>query len=383
MHSALPQVNSDIKDRGGSRWRGNIKKVKVGKGVGTVVGVIISIYMLFNLVDGISNWWGPKVYHKGGIWNGAETLEISTSKYIYPDFGKISEYRRSQYVTTKDGRTVNSVKHSTVYSNGNDNPEVVLVVGVDDSFPQEYLEAVVEDRKAYAQKHGYGLYVRYLKDFATLSDGGASYNFDFSKALLMREAAFAFKNAKWLWWLDQDAIIMNHDYDISQELLEPNTLNGKMLRDTPLIPPNGVIHTYKRVPAEQIKFIIAQNDRGVSASSFILRNDKIYGNIFLNYWCDPLHRSYPGFVAQGPFGRLEASLTHMVQWHPAILSRMAVVPHKYLGSREQDGDVLKGQSFQKDHFVLLVRHTNEGQAPTPSDIAAKWNKAKKDRDGGE
>ncbi|KAA8911942.1 hypothetical protein TRICI_003628 [Trichomonascus ciferrii] len=378
MHSALPQVNSELaKGKGrGDGWRSSKRARTTGKGVGGVVGVAALIWLLYVL----GGWvWGERVYYRGGVWNGAETIEVSSSPIIVPAISQIAEYRTSQYVTAKDGRTVSSPRHSVVYGGG-ESPELVLVMGIDDSFPPEYLEAVIADRKAYAERHGYGLYVRYLKDFATLSPQGDSYNFDFSKVMLLREAAFAFKHAKWLWWLDQDAIIMNHAYSVARELLDPAQLNDKMLRDAPVIPPESIIHTYKRVPAGQIKFVLTQNDRGVSAASFLLRNDQMYGNVFLNYWCDPLHRSYPGFVAQGPFGRLEASLTHMVQWHPAILSRMAVVPHKYLGARLEDGNVLKGQKYENGDFVLLVRPPNEEQAPPSNQIADEWNKQKAKRD---
>lgn len=323
-------------------------------------------------------WNTAKADYAGQVRSGAEIVSIVDSPYIYPDLTRLSEYRTLQCVTLADGRMVLSKKHSFVYQPqpGAASPSTVMVVGLDsDKSNQTYLEEVLKDRLSYASKHGYGLYARYLKDFANEIEEQS--NIQFAKVSLMREAMFAFKDAKWLWWLDQDAVIMMPSYDIEKELLDPMRLNNIMLRDVPIMPPECVVHTYKRVPGDQIRFIATQNDRGISTASFIVSNDPYFGQVLFDYWMDPLHRSYAGFRDFGGHnGYVDASLTHMVQWHPAFLSRMAVVPHSILGTPPEHGIELKGQGYQWPGFIYLLHSANGVNSLDGQELADRWANAK-------
>lgn len=428
MHSALPQVNTDLNGKysNGSihnhhrtRFSRSWVSMIFGKSrdsmdeirkiiVAGVVLIVVLYLLVFRGDDNINvnnynygrggalivggggkpsgwfSWFHNHDYYTGKVRTGAETMELSNSPYIYPDVSRLSEYRTSQLVTLTDGTVVNSRMHSIIYNpDDGSHPRVVMVTGLNsDEYSKEYLEMVINDRLQYAKQHGFGLYIRYIKDFVTelptdtasAEDKAAAMSF--AKVSLMREAMFAFDKSQWMWWLDQDAVIMKHDFDLEQELLDANNFDNYMIRDAPIIPPESIIHTYKRVGADQIKFIITQNDRGLSTASFLVTNDELYGRMLMGYWADPLHRTYSGFQSHvGPDGQLEASLTHMVQWHPAILSKMAVVSHQILGARPDEGKVLAGQKYEEGGFVYLVRSTNEAKFPGFDAINVEWKNA--------
>ena len=88
----------------------------------------------------------------------------------------------------------------------------------------------------------------YFNDFNALKDKERS---KWVRVFCMKAAMFAFPNAKWFWYLDQDALIMNMKTNVDDYLLETNSLSSVMLKDQPLIPPNGLIKTYKMLKLKQ------------------------------------------------------------------------------------------------------------------------------------
>lgn len=123
----------------------------------------------------------------------------------------------------------------------------------------------------------------------------------------------------------QNAIIMNPNVNIRTEVLEPKKLTNVVLRDIPVVPPDSVIRTYKHVPADRMKFIITQDHDGFQPGSFILKNS-LYADFVLDAWADSLYRKYS-------FAKDEKSaLDHLTQWHPTVLSKLAVVPQRLLSS---------------------------------------------------
>ncbi|ANB15913.1 Mnn11p [Sugiyamaella lignohabitans] len=393
MHSALPQSTLDgrfharkpsIFGSHGLPVLFGYLRSPVARSIGVILGFFFTAYLLIFAAGGpgVSSY---KTYVRK-MSNGAETVMYSTSPYITPDITRLAEYRTSQYVTLADGKIVDSRKHAILYNGPKPGPQIVLVIGLDsDAYSQEYLNQILEDRKAYAKKHGYGLYARYIRDYVGNMPGGmddAETAASFGKVFLIREAMYAFKDCKWVWWLDQDAVIMNHDLKVESDILDPAALKELIIRDAPILPPSSVVHTYKRVPAEKIRLIVTQNDRGISTSSFLVSNDQIYGHILIGYWMDPLQRGYQGFNDNNALNRrLDASLSHMVQWHPAILSRMAVIPRRTIASSIDEGDVLKNQQYAAGDFVKILRSTNEEQAPPLEKLTEQLKTALKERTG--
>lgn len=423
MHSALPVTQGDKSGYYSSSQRNRswiarisqmLNRVKSAVLYNSRVQWLITFIILVTLVVHYlsSNFFESDINrYGGGVFNDAQTVTVVKQPYIYPDLTKLEEYRKHRTVELKDGRKVASNKNAVIYKpdktaaahfsaqnvlgkilgGGNTaelkdaNPPLVLVLGLDaDRYSREYLANVLADRLAYAKKHGYGLYARYLQDFQPDEETNPEIEakldpLEWAKIYMIREAMFSFSKASWLWWLEQDAVIMNPNFDIGSELVfDKEALSKHMIRDTPVIPPESIIHTYKHVPADHIRFITTQNDAGISMNSYLIRNDFLYGRMLFDYLRDPLHRTYPGFRAAGSGRAVEAAVTHLVQWHPAILSRMALVMPSLMAALPEDGKLLKGMAFKKGSFVYLTKSSLlSHRGVQDSDyIADEWNLAR-------
>lgn len=192
-------------------------------------------------------------------------------------------------------------------------PSIVLVLGLDgDHYKDDYLQKIVSNRKEYADAQGYGLYVRDVKDFDhRVIDPEKT---EWKKLPLLRAAMQDHPGAKFYWYLDQNAIIMNPNLNLEEHILEPKRLNSLVLRDIPIVPPDSTIRTYRHVPADRMKFIISQDHEGLQTSSFILKNEE-YSKYVVDAWFDKLYQEYTfakkdkgALVRKNRFGILKVDL---------------------------------------------------------------------------
>ncbi|KAK7203900.1 galactosyl transferase GMA12/MNN10 family-domain-containing protein [Myxozyma melibiosi] len=219
-----------------------------------------------------------------------------------------------------------------------DGPSVVLVLGLDyKAYKNDYLQKIIDNRKEYADAQGYGLYVRDIHDFdSRVNDPEKN---EWKKMPLIRAAIDQHPRSDYFWYLDQNALIMNPNLNLEEHITDPKKLNTLVLRDIPIVPPDGTIRTYRHVPADRMKFIISQDHEGLQTGSFILKNEE-YSKFVLDSWSDKLYQEYT--FAKKDKGALE----HLAQWHPTVLSKMAVIPQRTFNSYPngvgeslyQDGD---------------------------------------------
>ncbi|ABN65697.2 mannosyltransferase complex component [Scheffersomyces stipitis CBS 6054] len=210
-------------------------------------------------------------------------------------------------------------------------PEVVIVTAVDfEKYSVDDLTKIVQNRVNYAHQHNYGIYVRWYQEFLPILNS-LSYlqikeRAKWVRLYATRAAMHAFPHAKWFWYLDQDGLIMDLTINIQEYILENDALNPIMQREIPIIPPDGTIKTYKNARADSIKLIITQSDSKIESNSFLVKNDHI-GRAMLETWGDPLYLTYPNF-GYGP----DSALTHILQWHPFMLSKTTIIPARTIAS---------------------------------------------------
>ncbi|KAF5094307.1 hypothetical protein D0Z00_003606 [Geotrichum galactomycetum] len=216
--------------------------------------------------------------------------------------------------------------NSVVYiDNPDKTPPLIIVTAIDTSkFKPDYVQAMIENRRAYAALHGFGLYIRYVSDFDEWKSSNNK-SPGWAKVAVLRAALHAFPHAHHFWYLDQHGLIVNPTINVLENIIEPEALGKLMLRDEP-ISPDSPVHTYKNTVAAQTKFIISHNPtEGLNPASFIIANIQLdagqYAHSLLDYWNDPLTRNYQSFENGD-----SSALTHIMTWHPAYLSRMAVIP---------------------------------------------------------
>lgn len=213
-----------------------------------------------------------------------------------------------------------------VYRKESSHPEIVIVTLVDfENYPMDTIVNIVQNRVDYAQRHNYGVYVRWSQEFIPLlkvQDVQASY--EYIKPLIMRAAMHAFPQAKYLFFVDQNALIMKLNVPLQQHVLNPKILDLALLKNTPVIPGSN-IKTYTHFQTDRAKIFLAQNPDGLlDLSSFLVSTD-IYGKAFLEFLIDPLFMDYdwPSF---------ESSIGHLLQWHPQLLKKTAVVMNKIIAA---------------------------------------------------
>jgi mannan polymerase II complex MNN11 subunit len=133
-----------------------------------------------------------------------------------------------------------------------------------------------------------------------------------------------------------------------------------MLKDIPVVPPDSVIHTFSHLTAAKASLILTQDSEQLSHGSFLLRNtggskeSNDWAKFFLDTWFDPLYRRYNFQKAEGH------ALEHVVQWHPTILAKLALVPQKVMNSYnirigDGKGDKTAGEDGLWQEGDFLVR----------------------------
>lgn len=230
-------------------------------------------------------------------------------------------------------------------------PKVVVVTSIDfQKYSQETLVSLVQNRVDYAHAQNYGVYVRWHQEFLPVLSS-LSYLQTHEKAkwvrlYCMRAAMLAFPHAEWFWYLDQDGLVMKQSIDLLQYVLNTESLDPIMMRETPLVPPDGAIKTYRNSKASTVRLIATQSNKKLETYSFIVKNDAI-GKAIVNMWGDPLYLNYPSFH----FG-LDSALTHILQWHPFVLSKTAIIPARTIGARYvNDKSKDDKTSYFKNDFV--------------------------------
>lgn len=148
-----------------------------------------------------------------------------------------------------------------------------------------YLQKVVDNRKAYAKRHGYQFVLKHLQHY-NLKDASASHD-NWAKIMALRETLDEYPDSEWFWYLDQDAIIMENDKSLTEHILAKEKLEMLSLQDVPIVPPDSVIRTMKPTVAESLQIVLSQDHSGLNTKSFILRNGE-FAKYFLEIWSEPV-----------------------------------------------------------------------------------------------
>jgi hypothetical protein len=111
------------------------------------------------------------------------------------------------------------------------------------------------------------------------------------KVTALRHAMTEFPDCRWMWYLDQDGIITDTAQGLEQRVLSESKLSELMLKDRSVVPPESIIKTFSHIRAEDIDFVVTQDNVGMSIASFAIRNGE-WAKFFLDTWFDPLYRSY-------------------------------------------------------------------------------------------
>lgn len=172
-------------------------------------------------------------------------------------------------------------------------------------YSKEYLDTIKENRKQYAKLHG----KRITLSLTTVKAGSNrtigytdfsvnAYSYDtqgapssWSMLMAMRHALTKYPDCKYVWYLDQDAYIMDMSKSLEEVVLYNSKLESLRIKDQPVVPPDSIIKTFGHLRANDIDLILSQDKTGLVHNNIILRNGE-WAKFFLETWMDPLYRSY-------------------------------------------------------------------------------------------
>ncbi|KAJ4414290.1 putative alpha-1,6-mannosyltransferase mnn11 [Gnomoniopsis sp. IMI 355080] len=217
-------------------------------------------------------------------------------------------------------------------------PPAVLVTVLDEhKFGAKYMELVKENRKLYADRHGYATFFPQVGDY-DLNHAPSSW----TKVVAMHHALTKYPDATYFWYVDVDTFIMNPQMSVEKDVMAAAKLEETMLVDLPVVPPDSIIKTFSHLSGKDVDLVLTQDKEGLATSSFVLRNSE-WARFLLETWFDPIYRSYN-------FQKAEThALEHIVQWHPTILSKLALVPQRILNSYAKPD---KGEEYQNGDLAV-------------------------------
>lgn len=107
----------------------------------------------------------------------------------------------------------------------------------------------------------------------------------------MRHAITKYPDCKYMWFLDQNALIMNPHLKVEDYVMGASKLEASMFKDLPVVPPDSIIKTFSHLKGDDVEFVLTQDKEGLSSTSFVIKNGE-WAKFFLDTWFDPLYRSY-------------------------------------------------------------------------------------------
>jgi mannan polymerase II complex MNN11 subunit len=133
---------------------------------------------------------------------------------------------------------------------------------------------------------GYATFFPTNKDY-DLKGAPASW----AKVPAARHALSKFPYSAYVWYLDQNSLIMNPEIKVETHIMDNKKLESLMIKDQPIVPPDSVIKTWPHLKGENVDLVLTQDKDGLAQGSFIVKRGD-WGKFFLDTWFDPLYRSY-------------------------------------------------------------------------------------------
>lgn len=112
-----------------------------------------------------------------------------------------------------------------------------------------------------------------------------------ARIMAMRHALSKYPDATYIWFLEQNAFIMELDKTLEEHVMAPATLESLMIRDWSVVPPDSIIKTFSHLKGQDVNLVISQDEVGLVTNSYVLRNGD-WAKFFIETWMDPLYQSY-------------------------------------------------------------------------------------------
>lgn len=212
-------------------------------------------------------------------------------------------------------------------------PEEIVVLTASDGKGhnngiENLMEKAQENRQAFCDYHGY------IQEFINISKYNIGhYHPVWAKLPAIAEAFHKNPKAKWVWWLDLDAIVMTPSIDLNKHVLSHKALLERLDRNAVIKGSGGRDTGHKQkadIDPANIDIIVAQDHNGLNAGSFLMRRSP-FTKLLLDLWADPQFRDAKWE------GQEQTSLIHLVEHHKALRERTAYVPQRVFNAYSVGG----------------------------------------------
>lgn len=112
-----------------------------------------------------------------------------------------------------------------------------------------------------------------------------------AKIFAMRHALSKYPDCQFIWYLDQDAYIMDPSKSLDDQVTNARKLESLMIKDYPVVPPDSIIKTFSHLRGDNIDLIVCQDKEGLVHQSVVIRNGE-WAKFFVETWFDPMYRNY-------------------------------------------------------------------------------------------
>ncbi|KAI9369252.1 galactosyl transferase GMA12/MNN10 family-domain-containing protein [Aspergillus egyptiacus] len=223
-------------------------------------------------------------------------------------------------------------------------PNVVIMTVLDPTlYSENYLQKIVRNREDYAERHGYTNFFANITTYDSYI-GYAPRSWGVIPAV--RHAMATYPSTTYFFYLDAHALFMNPSKSLEAHLLNRYRLEALMRRNVPVVGPDSIIKTFSHLRPEDIDLILTNDAEDLNTGSFVLRQGD-FARFLLDTWFDPLYRSYN-------FDKAEThTLEHVVQWHPTVLARLALIPQRVINAYSNDSSGAAFDGTYKDGDLII------------------------------
>lgn len=289
------------------------------------------------------------VYNEEATWRSSR--EKLTDEQIVLEGYKLLDVRIQQQAYDKLENQSLSSKSPLIPPLGTD---IVIISAYDYQHepPEKSIDQVLQNRVDYANQHGYIYY------FVNLTDDPFKQSHripEWTIIPVLKQAMNTHPNAKWFWWLDVNAVIMNHEICLGPHLLNTNSMEKRLMFGQPLInadknfQPGKLYYEHDEVNITNIDIVVAQDYAGLDPTSLFLRNSNFTRN-FLDIW-DGYGDSYPRQVQDSLIDMVLNDKVHQIMDHVGLM------PLRLFNAIHTDPEDTKPWTYHSGDFVLRANDT--------------------------
>lgn len=141
----------------------------------------------------------------------------------------------------------------------------------------------INNKRAYAKRHGYGLTI---KDLSVAKRYSHEYREGWQKVDILKQTMREFSDTEWFWWLDMDTLIMEPDLSLEQHIF--SRLHNLTERTLENFNPLNIESDIPYIDyTEELNLLITQDCGGFNLGSFLIKNTD-WSRLLLELWWEPV-----------------------------------------------------------------------------------------------